>query len=133
MKISNAMRLMCPMVADRGNNEDNRCVGAGCMAWRWHNNESGYCGMAGEPKNTAGSGVARPADIGVAELGLVEKFLDDRCQRSNNDISAIDLWNTFKASYSQCMTQKRFGQIIGAKFNRIKRGGVIYCQGLELV
>lgn len=25
------------------------CLAGGCAAWRWRDNETGYCGMAGKP------------------------------------------------------------------------------------
>lgn len=26
---------------------DTRCLGSGCMAWRWQNRTDGHCGLAG--------------------------------------------------------------------------------------
>lgn len=29
--------------------KETRCLGSGCMAWRWSNRATGYCGKAGKP------------------------------------------------------------------------------------
>ena len=32
--------------------KQNNCLGNGCMAWRWWDEERGYCGLAGRPDGT---------------------------------------------------------------------------------
>lgn len=36
--------------------DQSRCIGSGCMMWRWHSNEGkgfkGYCGLAHNPYAT---------------------------------------------------------------------------------
>jgi hypothetical protein len=40
----------CPKIEHRG---WGKCIGSGCMAWRWINPDSeapeGFCGLAGRP------------------------------------------------------------------------------------
>lgn len=44
--VSAAHALLCPMMALSGN-----CRAAGCMAWRWVEDDvKGYCGLAGNPE-----------------------------------------------------------------------------------
>jgi hypothetical protein len=58
-------RLCCgPPALHKEFDHDLKCVGSGCMAWRWvestcfANGEGwhGYCGMAGRPKPMAKEG-----------------------------------------------------------------------------
>lgn len=133
MKHGNAFTQMCPMVPRGESNENNRCVASGCMAWRWINQDSGFCGLAGPLVCTAGSGIIRPADISDSEISIVDRFVSECCMiLPGADTNASALFSRFVDLNGACMSAKRFGQIIARNCERIKRGGVVYYKGIAL-
>lgn len=136
MKHGNALIKLCPMAARDGNNEDNRCVASGCMAWRWFNSDSGFCGLAGKPANSAGSGIIRKQDPPAAITATVIFFAEESCVfSSGSEISAKDLYAAYSGQNRTQISQKLFGSILATEFSllkSIKRGGKIFYQGIRL-
>lgn len=132
MKLGNAKEKWCPMTAGAFS---SKCFASDCMAWRWINQDSGFCGLAGPLLCTAGSGISRPTDISESEENLIDKFVYHFCDlRAGNEIAASELYENF----SECglltmnMSAKRFGQIITRNCERVKRGGTVYYKGIAL-
>lgn len=133
MKHENARTKFCPLKT----NIDLisfKCEGSNCMAWRWINQDSGFCGLAGPLVCTAGSGIARPADLGSAEIEIVDRFVSECCLLvgGGDATEASAVYGRFVDLNGACMSAKRFGQIITRNCERIKRGGVVYYKGLLL-
>ena len=132
MKHGNAFTKMCPMRASLSP-EDNRCVASNCMGWRWINQDSGFCGLAGPLVCSAGSGIARTADLSDAEIAIVDRFVSECCLISSGACTeAAAVFSRFVDLNGQCMSAKRFGQIVIRNCERLKRGGVVYYKGLLL-
>jgi hypothetical protein len=131
MKHENAKEKWCPMTSGAFS---SKCVASDCMSWRWINQVSGFCGLCGPLVCTAGSGIIRPADISEAEIALVDRFVSDCCLiGTGGSTEAAAVFARFIDLNGQCMSAKRFGQIIIRNCERIKRGGVVYYKGLLLV
>lgn len=62
-----AKLFVCPTSRARDTSSDGKCLGAGCMAWRPVENQSGYCGMAGAPLPIVVSGMTQAA---LASMGI---------------------------------------------------------------
>ena len=137
MKHENALNKLCPMTPRGDYNDNNRCVASGCMAWRWFNNDSGYCGLAGKPENSAGSGIQRPADISDREKEIVDRFVRFKCEMNNKVESPAEIiaeaFFKFYTGANPEISRKRFGQImVACHCKSVKRGGKIYYQGIKL-
>jgi hypothetical protein len=132
MKQGNALTKLCPMTPSGDNNDNNRCVASGCMAWRWFNADSGYCGLAGKPENTAGSGVIRKADPPQSIIDSVRNFLMNHCCNSADNTLASELYGSYSSLHTTKITQKTFGAIVSGNYAKVRLGGKIYYQGIKL-
>jgi hypothetical protein len=134
MKHENALNKLCPMTPRGDYNDNNRCVASGCMAWRWFNTQSGYCGLAGKPENSAGSGKTRKTDATEEVVKVIEKFVKDCCVACTDKIETPSkaIYSRFKDYSSASISQKVFGSIFSRRFKSIKRSGYTWYQGIKL-
>lgn len=72
------------------------------------------------------------------EMDILEKFIDEKCKLNDTyKIKANDLYNEYKiwskSSNEWDMSSTRFGREMGKKFNKIKIGGYVFYQGIDLL
>jgi hypothetical protein len=103
------------------------------MAWRSYGTNSGYCGLAGKPENSSGSGEVRVANPTEEDIYLVMGFVAEfcvLCQKSESPASVI--LAAFFEHHPHSMSAKRFGQIISGYSQAVKRGGAMFYQDIRL-